>query len=77
MHVGIEAYTSVYMYVPGCEACDIELQLDATKYRNIHVLYSVYSVCWNIELIFTYGYDLYNGKLEFPYKHSINTSIEI
>lgn len=39
MHVGIEAYTSVYTYVLGCETCNIELQLDAIKYRNIHVQY--------------------------------------
>lgn len=41
MHVGIEAYTSVYTYVPGCETCNIELQLDAIKYRNIRVLSNI------------------------------------
>lgn len=33
MRVGIEAYTSVYTYVLGCETCNIELQLDAVTVR--------------------------------------------
>lgn len=60
MYVGIEAYTSVYVYVPGWETCDIELQLDATKYRNIHVLSNI----WYITL-----YTVMICTIECPYKH--------